>query len=133
MRRVGRGTAVQFALIGGLLFAGERWWPAWTPRPGVPERRPSWCRVRDVERWRREWTLRTGVAPTAAQEAALLDDAIDDEVLLREAVARGFDRRGSRRARASAVTLGRYLGLGPGADDAASSARRVRSPSTAPT
>jgi peptidyl-prolyl cis-trans isomerase C len=117
VRRAVALPAVQFAIIGGVLFASERWWPAWSPRPAAIERAPIVVSSADVARWRRDWMLRTGAAPTAAEEAALLDDAVDDEVLLREAVARGFDRD-DRVVRARLVKLGRYLGLGTGADDA---------------
>lgn len=115
-RRMLAVPVVQFAVLGGLLFAAERWWQAWVPPPAAAERTLIVVSQADVERWRRDWTQRSGAAPTAAENAALLDDAIDDEVLLREAMARGFDRD-DRVVRARLVKLGRYLGLGAGGDD----------------
>lgn len=109
---------VQFIGLGGLLFASQHWWRAWAPQPAPAARTPIVVSAADVERWRRDWTGRSGAAPTAAEDAALIDDAIDDEVLLREAVARGFDRD-DRVVRARLVKLGHYLGLGGDGDDSA--------------
>ncbi len=46
----------------------------------------------DVERLRLDYTRETGLEPTSADEAALVDKAIQEELLFREAVARGLDR-----------------------------------------
>jgi hypothetical protein len=46
----------------------------------------------DVERLRHDYARETGLAPTSADEAALVERAIEDELLFREAVARGLDR-----------------------------------------
>jgi hypothetical protein len=46
----------------------------------------------DVERLRTDYTRETGLEPSGADEAALVDKAVDEELLFREAVARGLDR-----------------------------------------
>ncbi len=46
----------------------------------------------DVERLRSDYERETGLAPTPADEARLVDEAIDEELLVREARARGLDR-----------------------------------------
>jgi hypothetical protein len=46
----------------------------------------------DVARLRTEYTRETGLEPTADDEAALIDKTIEEELLFREAVARGLDR-----------------------------------------
>ncbi len=57
------------------------------PRPA-----PIVVTTGDVERLRVDYTRETGFAPTAADEAALVEKAIQEELLFREAVARGLDR-----------------------------------------
>lgn len=46
----------------------------------------------DVSRLRLDYTRETGLEPTAADEAALVDKAIEEELLFREALARGLDQ-----------------------------------------
>src|SRR5712671_1894668 len=46
----------------------------------------------DVERLRTDYARETGLEPSGADEAALVEKAVDEELLFREAVARGLDR-----------------------------------------
>ena len=46
----------------------------------------------DVDRLRVDYTRETGLEPTPADEAALVDKALQEELLFREALARGLDR-----------------------------------------
>ncbi len=46
----------------------------------------------DVDRLRLDYTRETGLEPTAADEAALVEKTIKEELLFREALARGLDR-----------------------------------------
>jgi hypothetical protein len=80
-----RAPLVHFLAGGAAVFwvAHER--PAERPAPIVVS-------VGDVERLRVDYTRETGLAATSADEAALVDKAIEDELLFREAVARGLDR-----------------------------------------
>jgi hypothetical protein len=56
------------------------------------DRAPIVLRAPEIARLREEWRLQQGTAPDAAAERALIERAIDDEVLYREALARGLDR-----------------------------------------
>ncbi len=46
----------------------------------------------DVARLRTDYTRETGVEPTPDDEAALIDKTVEEELLFREALARGLDR-----------------------------------------
>jgi hypothetical protein len=46
----------------------------------------------DVARLRADYTRETGLVPTSDDEAALVDEAVDEELLVREARQRGLDR-----------------------------------------
>src|SRR5436309_4716929 len=48
--------------------------------------------ARDVNRLRLDYIRETGLEPTPADEAALVEKAIEEELLVREALARGLDR-----------------------------------------
>jgi len=59
-----------------------------------PQPRPAAIVVTtgDVQRLRLDYTRETGLEPTAADEAALVERAVQEELLYREALARGLDR-----------------------------------------
>ena len=57
------------------------------PRPS-----PIVLTAGDVDRLRVDYTRETGLEPTDDDEAALVDKAIQEELLFREALARGLDR-----------------------------------------
>jgi hypothetical protein len=84
-----RTPAVHFLVAGGLLFAlRASWWPA------PPDERPRIVLGADqVQQLRAEWTARHGAAPDPDAERALIDDALDEEILQREALAAGLDRQ----------------------------------------
>ena len=48
--------------------------------------------AQDVSRLRLDYTRETGLEPTAADEAALVEKAVEEELLFREALARGLDQ-----------------------------------------
>jgi len=79
-----RAPLVHFLAGGGVLFALVHGWRA--------PLAPVVVSARDVERLRVDYTRDTGLAPTAADEVALVDKAIEEELLYREAVVRGLDR-----------------------------------------
>lgn len=58
----------------------------------APAAEPVVVTAADVAQLRQAYTAETGLQPTDADEAALVDAAIDEELLYREAVARGLDR-----------------------------------------
>lgn len=58
----------------------------------APVAAPVVVTAADVARLRSDYTRETGLDPTADDEAALVDKTVDEELLFREAVARGLDR-----------------------------------------
>jgi hypothetical protein len=72
----------------------------------------------DLGRLRSEWEQEHGRLPTAAEEAALVQEMIDEEVLHREALALGLDRN-DRVVRSRLVQQARFLTDDPAGDDAA--------------
>lgn len=90
--RVMHVPLVHFVAGGGLLFLLVR--ESGPPPPAYGERTsdPIAVTAADVERLRDDYTRETGLPATPADEAALVDKAIEEEVLFREALARGLDR-----------------------------------------
>lgn len=88
-----RAPVVHFVAGGAVLFA--------LVHGGVPSRTaqadariaPVVVTADDVARLRADYVRETGLQPTDADEAALVQKALDEELLFREAVARGLDRR----------------------------------------
>lgn len=106
---------LHFVALGALLFAAHA---LWAPALHAPPCAPIVLSAEELDRWRREWTVREGLGPAPSPaDAQIVDAAIDDAVLLREALAREFDRRDPV-VRARLLTLGRYLGLHADGDDA---------------
>jgi hypothetical protein len=78
-------------LVGGALLYGLVHGPVLrAARPPVPE--PVVLTTADVAHLRDAYARETGLVATANDEAALVDAAIDEELLVREARARGLDR-----------------------------------------
>src|SRR6266849_1671856 len=90
MTRVLHFPLVHFLVIGGALLTLRAWW-----RPAsLGESRPRIViGAADLEQLRETWREEHGSPPGRAAEDALVRDAIDEEILYREALARGFDRR----------------------------------------
>jgi hypothetical protein len=80
-----RAPLVHFVAGGAVLF-----WLVHVP----PQPRPDAIVVTaaDVDRLRLDYSRETGRAPTSADEAALVDKAVKEEVLFREALERRLDR-----------------------------------------
>ncbi|MFI5364576.1 MAG: peptidyl-prolyl cis-trans isomerase [Candidatus Binatia bacterium] len=70
----------------------------------------------DVARMRTAYTRETGLQPTAADEVALIEKAVEEELLYREAVARGLDRN-DRSIRNWLIEQMRSLADDPKGDD----------------
>ena len=81
-----------FVAGGGLLFLLVR--ASGPPQPAYGERTsaPIAIGAAEVARMREDYTRESGLAATPADEAALIDKAIEEELLFREALARGLDR-----------------------------------------
>lgn len=88
-----RAPTVHFLLIGAVLFGIDSWRPG---RPFVeppqPLREPVVITAARIEEIRSEFAVRTGISPSPADETALIEAAIEEELLYREAIALGLDR-----------------------------------------
>jgi hypothetical protein len=114
MRRLVRAPLVHFLLLGLALLALEESWQRYGP--GGPRPRII-MGAAELGRLRKSWSLDHGAAPTAAEEAQLVRDAVDEEILYREALARGFDRT-DEASRERLVRLGGFVGEERGDRDA---------------
>jgi len=85
-RRLVRSPLLHFVLLGLVLLAVERALRDPLPPP------PVYLSASELETLEREWTRRTGVAPTREVRDRLIRQRVDEELLLREAYARRWDR-----------------------------------------
>lgn len=107
-----RRPIVHFVIGGVLLFAFDRlWWSAEEPASIV--RAPI---VIDVAQLRDAQTKALGRAPTEAEERGLLRQEIDQELLYRDALARGLDE-GDRAIRAWLIRKMRFVSDDPERSD----------------
>ena len=86
--RVLRWPALHFALIGAALFVLDRRLSPVTGTPSIEVVIPA---TRIAARERR-FARDTGRAPTAEERAALVEEAVEEEVLYQEALARALDQ-----------------------------------------
>ncbi len=82
-----RAPLAHFVGGGALLFAAVH-----ATSREAPIIAPVVVTAADVARLRSDYTRETGLDPTPDDEAALVDKTVDEELLFREAVARGLDR-----------------------------------------
>lgn len=115
LRRFLSTPAIHFIVIGGLLFGAERLW--WKSGDGAI-REPLVVPASRIERVREDFRMNYRRLPDPTEDRALIDKAIDEEVLYRRALAIGLDR-GNRFVRDHLLTLMGYLADDPRrADDA---------------
>ncbi len=91
MRRLLRLPLVHFLAGGAALFAVVRGAAAVRGAPTMPAAAVV-ITAADVAQLRRDHARDAGVEPSSADEAGLVDRAIDEELLFREALARGLDQ-----------------------------------------
>jgi hypothetical protein len=91
MRRLRSKPLLHFVLGGVLLFGVVHTIRIARHRDGAPIG-PVVLTVADVAQLRRDHARDTGTNPSPADEAGLVERAIEEELLFREAVARGLDR-----------------------------------------
>ena len=110
MRRLLRAPLLHFLVIGGTML-GVRLWrdPGVAPRPRVV------LGAADLARLREAWTEEHGAPPGPVAMDALVHEAVDDEILYREALARRFDRQDAA-VRERLVRLGGFVGEETGGD-----------------
>lgn len=81
-----RSPLLHFLVLGALLFAGLRAFEAPLPPP------PVYIGAAELETLEREWQLRSGAPATPAVRQRLIAQRVDEELMLREAYARGWER-----------------------------------------
>jgi hypothetical protein len=91
MQRLLRSPLVHFLFGGTLLFAAVHGPPATREAAGAAVE-PVVFTTSDVARILRDHARTTGLEPSPADEAALVERAIEAELLFRESLARGLDR-----------------------------------------
>jgi len=102
--RLLRAPVAHFLALGAVLLALRAWLdPPRAPRPRIV------ISAADVARLVEAWTEEHGSRPDAAATEGFVNAAIDEELLYREALARGFDRRDSA-VRERLVRLGGFVG-----------------------
>ena len=87
-----RQPVVHFVFLGGTLFVLDRTLLAAPPQDASAARAPIVFSPERVEEIRADYTQQSGLAASAADEVALIRQALDDELLYREAAALGLDR-----------------------------------------
>jgi len=112
MARVLGAPLLHFLALGGVLLALRAWW---IPEDAVVERPRIVVGAADLARLRGAWAEEHGSPPSRAAEDALVRDAIDEEIVFREALARGLDRRDDA-VRERLARLGGFVGEEPGGD-----------------
>lgn len=123
MSRVLRAPLLHFLVLGGALLGLRSWWDPErdaAPRPRIVIDAAAVARLRET------WTAEHGTPPGVASAAALVRAAIDEEMLYREALARGFDRRDAA-VQERLVRLGGFVGeeAGGGRETLEREARRL--------
>jgi len=110
LKRLARSPACHFVVVGILLFLADG---VWSRLGATSAARMIVLTGADVRRLRRSFEQQFGRAPNPREEAALVDHAIDEEVLYRRALELGLDR-GNRVVRQRLVATMRLV-----ADDVA--------------
>jgi peptidyl-prolyl cis-trans isomerase C len=106
VRGILRAPLLHFLILGLALLGLRGWWE----REGRGTQRPRIVMgSADIGRLRHAWSIDHGAPPTSAEEAQLLRDALDEEILYREALARGFDRSDAA-SRERLVRLAGFVG-----------------------
>ncbi|MDG2304888.1 MAG: peptidylprolyl isomerase [Candidatus Binatia bacterium] len=92
MKRLARAPVLHFVIAGIALFTIDRWWSFQEEMEARDAKNKAIVIDGDrVARIRRDFQRRHGVPPNPAEEDALVDQEIDEEVLYREALARKLD------------------------------------------
>src|SRR5207253_3037426 len=102
LKRLARSPACHFVVVGILLFLADG---VWSRLCATSAARTIVLTGADVRRLRRSFEQQFGRAPNPREEAALVDHAIDEEVLYRRALELGLERDADRYRRAETITF----------------------------
>lgn len=116
--RLLRAPAFHFVLAGIALFMVDRWW-AFQDEAALrdPTAKPVVIGKSRVEKIRQDFQRRHGTMPSEAEEKALLDQEIDEELLYREAIGRRLDVA-DRSIQWWLIKKMRFVAEDPGLDEA---------------
>lgn len=123
-RRQAARPALHFVLLGLALWSADRWLRTGLEVAPDLAKRTIIISASARRSIRDDWTRQAGRAPTAEEERALIAVAVDEEILYREAVARGLDRD-DRVVRTRLAQLAAFVGEPGGEEDLAAEARRL--------
>jgi hypothetical protein len=104
-----RKPALHFVVIGSLLFVWQRAGSGAVPASNAVAREPIVVSLERLQELRDSFAKLTGRPPSEAEERPLLGEFLDEEILYREARARGLDRN-DRSVRWRLVEKMRFLG-----------------------
>ena len=119
LARLIRVPALHFFAIGGLLFVINDWWqPAINDQSVVPVREAVVIIAGQIEQLRQDFIVQSGRPPSAEQLQEAIDDAVDEEILYRQAKAIGLDRNNPAIYQ-RLVQIARFVSPDPGQSDEA--------------
>lgn len=124
LRRVLAAPAVHFVLVGTALLAADGWLRAGAAVTPEAVARTITVTRADRARLAADWAQQWGRPPTPDERRALVRQWIDEEVLLREALARGLGRD-DRVVRTRLARLAAFLGESGAETDLVAEARRL--------
>jgi len=123
-RRYATKPALHFVLLGLALWSVDRWLRV-GPQVATDVADRTITISTDTRRsLRDEFQQRAGRSPTPGEERALIAAAVDEEILYREAIARGLDRD-DRVVRTRLARLAAFVGEPGGEDHLVAEARRL--------
>ncbi|WP_027133172.1 peptidyl-prolyl cis-trans isomerase [Geminicoccus roseus] len=119
LARLLRAPPLHFMVIGGLLYLAHASWPTAPVDQDVQAAaEPLVFTARQVEQLRADLTVQNGFPPSRENLRAAVEEAIDDEVLYRQALAIGLDR-GNASVRQRLVQIAGFVSEDPDQDEEA--------------
>lgn len=117
LARLARTPALHFLAAGSLLFLANSWWQGWNDgQTQTSARETIVISAEQIDQISQEFLEQHRVAPTPQQLPAAVDDAIDEEVLFREARAIGLHRENTA-VRKRLVQIARFVSPEPNQDE----------------
>lgn len=116
--RLIRAPALHFMVLGGLLFLANGWWQDWTVSRAATAPEALVISSGQIAQLRQDFITQKGVPPSEPQLRAVIEDAIDEEILFRQALEIGLDRSNDA-VRHRLVQIARFVTDDPDQDDEA--------------
>lgn len=116
--RLFKSPTLHFLLIGGLLFGAQQAYQKFTSEPPALAKEELVIGKPQIEQIKRDIFIQTGMHPTPTQIQAGIEQAINDEILYRQALVLGLDRNNPS-VRARLIQLGKFISKDPKASNEA--------------